>query len=112
MKETIRVSGVVYCNKTGLPVDGEQHWAWTFVTNDEVLSWVDESRGGGVLEHALSEKFAGDSTLSCDGWSAYSIITRNFSGAGRTYFGRLSTLLKGKRMQSGYLWSCAHSTTT
>lgn len=72
VKEKIRESEVVYCDETGFPVDGEQHWAWTFVTDDEVLFWVDESRGSGVLEDVLGEEFAEDSTLSCDGWSAYS----------------------------------------
>lgn len=72
IKEKIRESNVVYCDETGFPVDGEQHWAWTFVTDDEVLFWVDESRGSGVLEDVLGEEFAEDSTLSCDGWSAYS----------------------------------------
>ncbi|WP_253739110.1 IS66 family transposase [Halohasta salina] len=71
VKEKIRESEVVYCDETGFPVDGEQHWAWTFVTDDEVLFWVDESRGSQVLEDVLGEEFAEDSTLSCDGWSAY-----------------------------------------
>ena len=71
IKEKIRESEVVYCDETGFPVDGEQHWAWTFVTDDEVLFWVDESRGSQVLEDVLGEEFAEDSTLSCDGWSAY-----------------------------------------
>jgi Transposase and inactivated derivatives len=72
VKEKVRESEVVYCDETGFPVDGEQHWAWTFVTDDEVLFWIDESRGSGVLEDVLGEEFAEDSTLSCDGWSAYS----------------------------------------
>jgi hypothetical protein len=37
-----------------------------------VLFWVDESRGSQVLEGILGEEFTEDSTLSCDGWSAYS----------------------------------------
>ncbi len=32
--ERIRESEVVYCYETGFLVDGEQHWAWTFVTVD------------------------------------------------------------------------------
>ena len=43
---------------------------WTFVTDDEVLFWVDQSRGSQVLEDILGEEFAEDSTLSCDSWSA------------------------------------------
>ncbi|MHC3439990.1 IS66 family transposase [Natrialbaceae archaeon A-gly3] len=71
VKASIRESDVVYCDETGFPVDGEQHWAWTFVTDEDVLFWVDESRGSQVLEDVLGEEFAEDSTLSCDGWSAY-----------------------------------------
>jgi len=71
VKARIQESDVVYCDETGFPVDGEQHWAWTFVTDEEVLFWVDESRGSQVLEDVLGEDFAEDSTLSCDGWSAY-----------------------------------------
>jgi len=69
--EKVRESEVVYCDETSFPVDGEQHWVWTFVTDEEVLFWVDESRGSQVLEDVLGEEFAEDSTLSCDGWSAY-----------------------------------------
>ncbi len=42
-----------------------------FVTDDEVLFWVDESRGSQVFEDVLGKEFAEDSTLSCDCWSAY-----------------------------------------
>jgi len=34
VKDKIQESEVVYCDETGFPVDGEQHWAWTFVTDD------------------------------------------------------------------------------
>ena len=62
---------MIYVDETGFPVDGEQHWVWTFVTEDEVLYTVDQSRGSQVLETVLGEEFAEDATLSCDGWSAY-----------------------------------------
>ena len=71
VKASIPESDVVYCDETGFPVDGEHHWVWTFVTDDEVLYTVDESRGSQVLEDVLGEDFAEDATLSCDGWSAY-----------------------------------------
>jgi len=71
-KKKNRENEVVYCDEIGFRVDGEQHWAWTFVTYDEALFWVDESRGSGVLEDILGEGFAEDSTLSCDGRPAYS----------------------------------------
>jgi len=62
---------VIYVDETGFPVDGEEHWVWTLVTEDEVLYAVDQSRGSQVLEDILGEEFAEDATLSCDGWSAY-----------------------------------------
>jgi transposase len=72
VKESVRESDVIYVDETGFPVDGDQHWVWTFVTDDEVLYSVDQSRGSQVLEEILGEEFAEDATLSCDGWSAYS----------------------------------------
>jgi transposase len=72
VKERVSESDVIYVDETGFPVDGDQHWVWTFVTDDEVLYTVDQSRGSTVLEAVLGEDFAEDATLSCDGWSAYS----------------------------------------
>jgi transposase len=71
IKESVAESDVVYVDETGFPVDGEQYWVWTFVTDDEVLYTVEQSRGSQVLENVLGEEFAEDATLSCDGWSAY-----------------------------------------
>jgi transposase len=71
VKTSIRESDVVYCDETGSSVEGDQHWVWTFVTDNEVLYTIDESRGSRVLEDVLGEEFAEDATLSCDGWSAY-----------------------------------------
>ena len=67
----VRNSDVIYCDETGFPVDGDQHWVWTFVTDEDVFYTVDESRGSRVLEDVLGEFVAEDATLSCDGWSAY-----------------------------------------
>jgi len=71
VKAKIRESDVVYCDETGLSVDGDQHWIWTFVTDEEIFYTIDESRGSQVLEDVLGEEFAEDSILSCDGWPAY-----------------------------------------
>jgi hypothetical protein len=68
----VRESDVIYVDETGFPVDGDQYWAWTFVTEEEVLYTVDQSRRSQVLEAVLGEDFAEDATLGCDGWSAYS----------------------------------------
>jgi transposase len=71
IKASVRESDVVYCDETGFPVDGDQHWVWTFVIDEEVFYTIDESRGSQVLEEVLGEFVAEDATLSCDGWSAY-----------------------------------------
>jgi len=71
VKASVRESDVVYCDETGFSVDGDQHWVWTFVTDDEVFYTIDESRGSQVLERVLGDELAEDATLSCDGWSAY-----------------------------------------
>ena len=71
IRASIRESDVIYCDETGFPVDGDQHWAWTFVTDNDVFYTIDESRGSQVLEDVLGEFVAEDATLSCDGWSAY-----------------------------------------
>ena len=71
VKARVRDGDVVYCDETGFPVDGDQHWVWTFVTDEEVFYTIDESRGSQVLEEVLGDELAEDATLSCDGWSAY-----------------------------------------
>jgi len=71
IKAQIQESDVVYCDETGFPVDGEQQWLWTFVTDEHVLYHIDESRGSQVLENVLGDSLAEDATLSCDGWAAY-----------------------------------------
>ena len=71
VKDSVRESDVIYCDETGFPVDGDQHWAWTFVTDEDVFYTIDESRGCQVLEDVLGDELAEDSTLSCDGWTAY-----------------------------------------
>jgi len=35
---------VIYCDETGFPVDGDQHWVWTFVTDEDVSSLPPRSR--------------------------------------------------------------------
>ena len=71
VRASVRDSNVIYCDETGFPVDGDQHWVWTLVTDEDVLYMVNESRGSQVLEDVLGEFVAEDVTLSCDGWSAH-----------------------------------------
>jgi len=71
VKESVRESDVIYVDETPFPVGGDRHWVWTFVTDEEILYKFDESRGSQVLEAVLGEELPEDTTLSCDGWSAY-----------------------------------------
>lgn len=71
VKEKIRESDIVYVDETGWPVDGDQYWLWTFVTDEEVLHVIADNRGSKVLEEVLGDAFAEDATLGCDGWPAY-----------------------------------------
>ena len=50
VRASVRDSGVIYCDETGFPVDGDQHWVWTFVTDEDVFYTINESRGSQVLE--------------------------------------------------------------
>lgn len=67
--KNIRSAGVVYIDETQYKVDGKTWWLWTFVTNNDVLFVIRESRSKKVLEEVLGEKFNG--IISSDGWSAY-----------------------------------------
>jgi len=71
VRASVRDSDVIYCDETGFPVDGDQHWVWTFVTDEDVFYKINESRGSQVLEDVLGDELAEDATLSCDGWPAY-----------------------------------------
>jgi hypothetical protein len=69
VKASVRENDVIYCDETGFPVDGDQQWFWTFVTDEDFIYTIDESRGSLVLEDVLGNKLAEDASLSCDGWS-------------------------------------------
>ena len=77
VRASVRASDVIYCDETGFPIDDDQHWVWTFVTDEDVFYTIDESRGSQVLEEVLGEFVAEDTTLSCDGWSAYPMYHTN-----------------------------------
>jgi len=63
IKARIRDSDVIYCNETGFPVDEDQHWVWTFVTDEEVFYTINESCGSQALEEVLGEFIAEDAML-------------------------------------------------
>ena len=43
VKASVQESDVIYCDETGFPVGGDQHWVWTFVTDENVLYTINES---------------------------------------------------------------------
>jgi transposase len=69
IRDAIRRADVVHVDETGMNVDGEQSWIWTFRTDEHTLFAVRESRGSSVPADVLGEDFAG--TIVCDGWTAY-----------------------------------------
>mgnify|MGYP002762591832 FL=1 len=103
-------SDVIYVDETGFLVDGEQYWVWTFVTDDEVLYMVEESRGSQVLENVLGEEFAKDATLSCEVVRRIQRITGSYSHAGRICYQRLRPLLTGTLRHNSCVKSCLSST--
>lgn len=62
---------MVYVDETGFPVDGDHHWVWSFVTDNEVMYIVDEIPVSQMLDERLGEAFAEDARLSCNCWPAY-----------------------------------------
>lgn len=76
IRDRIRDADVVHVDETGMSIDGEQGWIWTFKTPEETLYVIRESRGSAVPEEVLGEDFEG--TLVNDGWSAYPAFTDTF----------------------------------
>jgi transposase len=65
----LRQADVVHIDETGMKLDGEQAWIWTFRTDEHTFFVVRESRGSKVPREVLGEDFAG--IIVCDGWTAY-----------------------------------------
>ncbi|MFO8109912.1 MAG: IS66 family transposase [Thermoplasmata archaeon] len=71
----IRESDVLYVDETGMKVDGKQYWAWVFRNKDSILIVLRDSRGKGVLQEVLGDRF--DGVMVCDGWRSYPSFTSN-----------------------------------
>jgi len=69
----MRTAKVVYSDETGLKVGGKSCWIWVFVSGNDVLVVVANSRGKRVIESALGKDFSG--IIVCDGWKPYSSFT-------------------------------------
>jgi transposase len=65
----IRDSPILYVDETGIHVQGEKHWIWTFTTPSETFFVIRKSRGTKVLIEVLTRRFRG--IIVCDGWKPY-----------------------------------------
>ena len=76
IRDQIGDASTVHVDETGMSLDGDQGWIWTFKSDTATLYTVRESRGKQVLESVLGEAF--DGTIVSDGWSAYPAFTDAF----------------------------------
>lgn len=64
---------LLHVNETGVKLDGEQTWIWTFRTTEHTLYAVREGRGSDVPAEVIGEDFAGK--VVCDGWTVYPSVS-------------------------------------
>ena len=70
----IRGAPILYVDETGIHVQGEKHWIWTFTTPTETFFVIRKSRGTKVLIEVLTRRFRG--IIVCDGWKPYARFTK------------------------------------
>ena len=70
----IRDAPILYVDETGIHVQGEKHWIWTFTTPFETFIVIRKSRGTKVLIEVLTRRFKG--IIVCDGWKPYVRFTK------------------------------------
>jgi hypothetical protein len=71
--DKIRESKVVKCDETGVPINGDNWWAWEFLTKTLVVFELAQRRNHKVPKNFLGENFLG--TLICDFYSSYNRLT-------------------------------------
>jgi len=69
----IRDAPILYVDETGIHVQGEKYWIWTFTTPSETFFVIRKSRGMKVLMEVLTRRFKG--IIVCDGWKPYARFT-------------------------------------
>ena len=69
----IRRAPILYVDETGIHVQGEKCWIWTFTTSSETFFVIRKSRGMKVLMVVLIRRFKG--IIVCDGWKPYARFT-------------------------------------
>jgi transposase len=70
----IRGAPILYVDETGIHVQGEKYWIWTFTTSSETFFAIRKSRGTKVLMEVLTQRFKG--IIVCDGWKPYARFTK------------------------------------
>ena len=72
--DKIRSAPILHVDETGIHVQGERHWIWTFTTPTETFFVIRKSRGTKVLIEVLTRRFRG--IIVCDGWKPYARFTK------------------------------------
>ena len=70
----VRGAPILYVDETGIHVQGEKYWIWTFTTPSETFFVIRKSRGTKVLIEVLTRRFKG--IIVCDGWKSYASFTK------------------------------------
>jgi transposase len=70
----VRSSSVVHTDQTGMKVDGDQNWIWTYTTRAETLYAIRDSKGKRILEEVLGNNWPG--ILVCDGLRSHHAYTK------------------------------------
>jgi len=73
--QLIRASPFVHADETGMRVNGQNHYLWTFTNNITTIFTITKTRSKKTINQILGEKYSG--VIICDGWTAYSNYTQN-----------------------------------
>jgi len=72
LKTSLTDKSHLHADETGWRVDGENHWLWSFSSDDLSVFTIEESRGQKVVEDILGKSFAG--VLTTDFYGGYNKI--------------------------------------
>ena len=65
----LRASPFVHVDESIFRVDGVRQWIWVFVTEEDLLLVIRDSRARDVVDEVLGKEYGGK--IVCDGWKAY-----------------------------------------
>ncbi len=69
IRQRLRAAPFVHVDESIFRVDGKRQWIWVFVTEEDLLLVIRDSRARGVVEEVLGKGYPGK--IVCDGWKAY-----------------------------------------